>query len=1665
MERHRKRARKSADNFPGSGPAHGVTSSSQQRLGLLDLHVDLFPNITWFLQPPDILALRETCKLLCNAIDRSRTHIVLHLAHVQQTIFLNRCKRVESCSASINPSAAEHLPSQSAAVDASGPGRVFLSHRPPFPTPPSQRLQLEPYRSCILSAFDKWPRLEKVYVLGDSPESYITRLVQDAFAAGRLPDLRRILLRQTVWRNRLNATAVEALVICESALLDAISDREAVEQLEKLDLPRLPLPLQPDGAGAAAAAAGAAAVPPAGEAGQDDDGELLPPPPDNIPDQRIREPVAQSLIHWLVHFAAVMSYSGSYDEAGRVARLLWAPPLADAARATLAAAQLARERPLDAARTVLEMQPWHARALAAIVQETIQQKQLQEQQKQNGKERKQQLPLQGERQQRVPPVAGDTCHGSPDIQPGPQHDSSVNETNEHGVAGDASGDASTAAVAAAMASAPAEVRELHSRLAALAAMDGGAGMLGALGHQIGAGFGLDAVLLGPPSPLVLAFAEAVAACANGRPESGLGLLHLHWLRFQVHAERQRNELLQKTVRLERELAELRSKKKRQGPAIFSDGNGRGDGSEMARDEDAGRNDTDAERGDGAATRGAAAGGAGEAAGGAAAGGAAAGGAEETDGDSGISGDRGGDMDWRLLTLQEIQDVQRELYMLARRLATEQEDFAAAVNEYVNKHVLPAGRVHRYSACWPAGINDVAVAEAAAAAMPPSTSTDVTASMPATAGPAAADVAAAVAAAVAPRSPPVLTGSGQQVCAPAVTVLDSQADVLSFLIRMVHKHAPQPAPGCARSPRPENNTAGPSATPSMPPSLPVAPLNGGTHRLMSPPPSSSSSTWTFDNSIREALSSVAALLLIGSGYIGAATRLLAAAPLTSHLQRASLLDRMWALIGANSTWIRYLPCHRDVQDAAGKHVHDNGPELHLETTLGSRVNFLESQRFWFLGDDEEDLGEMEEDDDGDEEMAEEDDEDAEGAEGGDDAEAADEQAAGGGDGWLDDEDQDNGDVVGVVHAELAALANGAVAFAAAMGIPEEAAQEAFAAIANAALGPNGGGGDGGGLDIGGGQAMEAGLEIPNVPALVGEAVAADMLLQHEQQALEGWNMDQLLQGPQMPPPQAPPEHGANGLVAPPAFQPAPEQQQQPEVAAAVAAGVAAPAAVPLPHDFPGANPVSEEQEEQFVRKLSRGVQYLWSASTYSCASDVSPLQFPSGDLCIRGPHPCRGFRSQPDLVRHAEAIMEAVLQGCSKDSVVEGARLPSLALRAGGAAAPPGSNEVWQTSLAALMAACASVAGVQRRAMAMVMAMPDVRARLAAAVAVAAELVQQGKTSLAGELLLTAYGTSPHRCGDGRAAAADAMDVDSNGGDGDISSFVASSAEPIAAAANPLSTLDFNMTLSGYPALAWACAHLDRVVRLATGRARVCAVASVLNSQVASFIPTTSVAAYARAHTGPALLNACAAFPAEEARALVPLMRSLPAAFLERCLTEVPVMLQPTDVARQLLLTSLGRPDPPMGREDMALALQQVMYYSRLSVGSRVGLRSAADMSPLERELTGVSLLLTSLIRFIETPTPRALAVTGAGLGIGVGLGALQGEEEADGAAADVLAGWLGQQQLQQPQHPEQEMELEDAEEAVAEGLNQQVGGEAVAAGLDMHVAHLAAAAAAVLGPE
>ncbi|GIL47289.1 hypothetical protein Vafri_4142, partial [Volvox africanus] len=945
---------------------------------------------------------------------------------------------------------------------------------------------------------------------------------------------------------------------------------------------------------------------------------------------------------------------------------------------------------------------------------------------------------------------------------------------------------------------------------------------------------------------------------------------------------------------------------------------------------------------------------------------------------------------------------------------------------------------------------------------------------------AAAVTAAAAAAAAPHSPDMPAGSAPQVRGPAATSLNSQADVLHFLLRMVYKPRPQSAPGCARSPQPDNTTTGPSVTPSIPPSPPVASFNGGTHQFMSssPPPSSSpSSRWTFDNCIRETLASVAALLLIGSGYVGAATRLLAAVPLASHLQRASLLDRMWALIGANSTWIRYLPCHAEIQDAAGKQVSLGGPEVELEMALGSRVNFLESQRFWLLGDEEEDLGEMEEDD-GDEEMEEmEEDEDAEGA--------ANEQVAGWGDGEEgepDAEDQGSGDFDWNGAEEQPAAAAAAMDFE---GEDEEDAQAALAALANAAIGSNGGGDGVGGVDMGGGQAMamavEAGIGNPDVPGVVGEAMAADVQLQQGQQ-IEGWNLDQLLQPPQVPPPQLPPEHGAEGPAAPPALQPPPQQQQQEQQqeAAAGAAGIApapAPAAVPMPPEFPRA-PFVSEQEEQLVRQLSRGVQYLWSASTYSGTSDVSPSQFPSGNLCIRGPHPCRGFRSQPELVRHAEAVIEAVCLSCSKEVAAKGSQLPSLALRAGGAAAPPGSSEVWQTSLAALMAACASVAEVQRRAMAMVMAMPDVRARLAAAVAVAAELVQQGRTSLAAELILTAYGTPPHRCGGNGAEAADAMDVDgsggSGGGGGDASSFAASSADPTESTATPLDSLDFKMTLSGQSALVWACAHLDRVVHLATGRARVCAVASVLSSQVASKCsahagPTTVVGACSHASSGPFFLNASAAFPAEEARALVPLMRSLPVTFLERCLTEVPLMLQPTDVARQLLLTSLGRPDPAMGREDMARALHQLMYFSKLSVGTRVGLRSAVDMSPLERELTGVSLLLTSLIRFIETPTPRALAVTGAGLRLGMelgvagGVGAHQGEEEADGAAANVLAGWLGQQQ---PQHPEQEMEQEDAEEAIAiEGLHEQVGGQAaaaaVAAGINLQAAHLAAA----LGPE
>ncbi|GLC44150.1 hypothetical protein PLESTM_001561300 [Pleodorina starrii] len=1501
MERPRKCPRRFADDYPCSSSGGDVSHDQQQRLGLLDMNRDLLLSITSFLQPLDILVLRETCRFLCNAIDGTRTHIVLHLAHVQQAVFLDRCERC----------AVATTTTKTTTTNNNGPSKSSGSHgvsvRPEYlhtadaapaasAAPPPPASPPRAHRSRFLSAFDKWPRLRTVYTLGDMPESCIARLVQDAVAAGRLADLRRILLQQTQWPSPLNATAVVALVACESALLGTMSDGEAVDALEALDLPR-PTP--------SAAAAAAAAAPPLGaaDAGFANAGIAAAPQPPlqlHIPDQRARDPQAQSLIHWLAHFATALSYGGSYDAAARVARLLWAPPLADAVRATLATVLLARRRPLEAARVVLEMQPRYARSLAAPVLEVLewqQQQQHQQQQQQQGRQ-------QGAAQRAASsmPAAsaaavggagpgadggfgagaaaaaaaatspGGDPHEAEAATPAGAADVAANEAAPPAAAPEQPPGSSAAAAAAAagpMASAPAEVRALHGRLVALAAADGaaaggGGGVLGGLA-LFGAGFsfGWHAVLLSPPSPQATAFMDAVAACALGRPELGLNVLKLHWLRWRVQGESELNELMLREVQLKRQMAELQQ---RQIPVEEEEegaGGGRGGGGDGGSDGDG--------KAEGAAVQGG--GEDGEGGGGGAAAAAAAGGGGGLDGDG--DGDGGFYAEWRSVAIMaQVRRILRDRFLLERRLNAEQEDFAAAVNEYVNKHVLPAGRVHRYSACWSAEVDVEAELAAAAAAA-------------AAAGGREDDGAAAGA-------------SIASVVAPGASAPFLQAQVLSLLVRMVFKRAARGggSSGGSRPPTDTNavpdaagaSSSAPSASAAAAAAAGAGAGTGMTDTAAAATASEPAEPSAFESAMRETLASVASLLLVGSGHVAAATRLLAAAPLGSHVHRAALLDRMWALMGAGSTWVRSLPYHGVVQDGTGAAVPLDGSMEAMEAAPGSRVYFLESQRVWMVDlEEEEEEEEEDESDEGEEEEAEGEEEEAEG----DEVEVED----GEGEGEGEAEEEGGG------------------------GAEQEEGEQQVAAAGGGVAELDGGG--------------------------------ADAEQEQEQEPI-------------------PPE----------------------EAAAAAAAGAAAPEAAAAEPGFDGAHPNpqddDQEQEARRVRLLSRSVQFLWAVSSPSAAAadaaadvdaEVNSLHFASGDLASRGPHPGRGFRAQPGLVPYAEAVLAAVLQDGAPGAGKDPNPNPSPS--------PPGSCEVWQASLFTLMAACASAPEVQRRALAAVMSMRDVRSRLAAAVAVAAEFVQQGQASLAGEMLLTAYGTPPppdrRGGGEGAAAAAAAgggcepMEVDGDGGGGAAAgeSGGGLAAEP----PPPPPILDFSMTISGLSALLWACAHLKLAVRLATGRARTNAIAAALCSQhsLTSLLPDRDrapaainrrdgVAAVAAAADVASFRDACVAFPAEEARALVPLMRALPGPFLERCMAEAPLPLDPTGVARQLLLSSLGRPEPAMGAEEMALALRQVVYYSKISPAAHFGpLRAppGAPASSLERDLTGVSLLLASLVRLLD----------------------------------------------------------------------------------------------------
>jgi hypothetical protein len=148
--------------------------------------------MTYFLDPPDVLSLRQCCRSLQLAVDSGRKDVTLHLNQLQAALY-----------ADLREQQQEHQQQQ------------------------EQQQGMRTPQSCFWRAFAKWPNLTRVYVVGDFPESFIPRLVQvqhvqhvssmsrcsmrvsprishrvpqDAVRVGRHADLVRLLLELIEWQ-------------------------------------------------------------------------------------------------------------------------------------------------------------------------------------------------------------------------------------------------------------------------------------------------------------------------------------------------------------------------------------------------------------------------------------------------------------------------------------------------------------------------------------------------------------------------------------------------------------------------------------------------------------------------------------------------------------------------------------------------------------------------------------------------------------------------------------------------------------------------------------------------------------------------------------------------------------------------------------------------------------------------------------------------------------------------------------------------------------------------------------------------------------------------------------------------------------------------------------------------------------------------------------------------------------------------------------------------------------------------------------------------------------------------------------------------------------------------------------------------------------------------
>ncbi|KXZ55833.1 hypothetical protein GPECTOR_2g1384 [Gonium pectorale] len=218
----------------------GDRGGSKRSAHIENFPIEIIRRVADFARPQDVGALRASCRRLRCALDETRTHVTINFA--------------------------------------------------------------QPYRSSFLSVFDQWPLLREVYVVGELPESCVSRMVQDAVAAGRLPQLRSLLLTMTRWGEPAVRTAVVALFICEAANLGAMQDEEAVAELESLDLPKTR----------------------------------------HLFERRASHHATHGLSSWLVHYGSALSYAGSHDLALRVAALIWVPEYTETVRGVVAAVRLAR---------------------------------------------------------------------------------------------------------------------------------------------------------------------------------------------------------------------------------------------------------------------------------------------------------------------------------------------------------------------------------------------------------------------------------------------------------------------------------------------------------------------------------------------------------------------------------------------------------------------------------------------------------------------------------------------------------------------------------------------------------------------------------------------------------------------------------------------------------------------------------------------------------------------------------------------------------------------------------------------------------------------------------------------------------------------------------------------------------------------------------------------------------------------------------------------------------------------------------------------------------------------------------------------------------------------------------------------------------------------------